>query len=164
MGIVFGYNSQDTGFEFEVITMTANRRTHQAYRGLINGPQNNIAYASPYVFASSGEVLDVRDPSAPIRSGKFAVRGAYVLPVNAASPMMLSKDDAGAEHKLTLHVLDTATATEQRSMLIDRGHFSDVTDAVQADPSVVFFRAYARDRKETLHMLSRDDGHPLDAP
>jgi hypothetical protein len=163
--LLFGYNNENTGFEFEVVSLGPSTRTHTQHRGLIQSFDNDIVYADQRVFANTGEVLDVSMPATPKRAGRFAASGAFVQPVDALTPLMLSRSIGGRNETLALHLLDTATFTIKRSVPVgglDGGHDS-VRLAVQADPASVFFLV-GSSYPGTLgftYLLKATDGRPL---
>ncbi|HET9929437.1 MAG TPA: hypothetical protein VFQ35_02065 [Polyangiaceae bacterium] len=144
-GFLFGFNDQHTGFEFFSIAVDASGVTQSETRGLVDGFSSDIRYDGGYVVATSGQVVDVTKPSAPVRAGKFPFTG-QVVPHGANSRvLMLSSVSAGTSsssgsgnNMLVLRNLNLSTFREDGETPIN-GRFNSVQDFVEAAPGVFAF-------------------------
>jgi hypothetical protein len=140
-GYVFGYNNLHTGYGFYSIAVAADGVTQTEHSDLVNGFSTDIAYGDGYVYASSGEVVDVSDPAAPRRAGVFAMSGA-VLPRPGDRALMVANDGT-LGGPLTLHLLDTTTFTALESHPLGDStvSYEQVTSLVHLDPGILAFLA-----------------------
>ena len=117
-GYVFGYDSLSSGFGLSVFTVAASGITLLSeHSGLIGGFEGFLVYDHGHLFSFYGEVVDVSDPTKPVRSGKFSHAGAIAVRdanhVFMASPAFLIGEDV---QKLRLY--DTTTLTEVASVTV----------------------------------------------
>ena len=136
-------------------------------RGIAVGQElNNISYAYPYgaydtdgfVYSASGEVVDVRTPSAPQILGRFPFTGA-VLPVpGSATVFMISTSANGSDGPLSFLVLDSNARTQVSSQgLSAKGQvFEPVRELLRVGPGRVAFigRRKQPDVQTSLYLLN----------
>lgn len=92
-GWIFGYNNQNTGFDFVVMTVGQEGIAGTVpKRGLLWGFDNEIAYAGGRIYARNGEILDVTDPSSPKSLAKFAFTGLPSVDEPTRSAVLLTHD------------------------------------------------------------------------
>jgi hypothetical protein len=89
-GYLFGFNDENTGFDFLSIAVDSDGLTRTFRDGLVDGFGTDIAYDEGLVVASSGQVVDVSEPESPVRAGTFAHKGLVVPHVADSTVMMLS--------------------------------------------------------------------------
>jgi hypothetical protein len=117
-GWLFGYNNLHTGFGFYAIPITATGLTQTEHDGLVNGFDTDIVYAANRVYATSGEIVDVSNPAAPVRAGKFGFAGALAPRPSANRVFMISASDGITRTDARLRVLDPNTFTQISSAII----------------------------------------------
>jgi hypothetical protein len=155
-GFVFGYNNLSTGYGFYVLAIDDDGVTQTEHDDLIMGFKTDITYAAPYVYASSGEVVDVSDPASPRRAGQFAIAGSMVV---VGDGTLLAISSGTQNGPLRLHVLDLATFTERDSALLSMDRIGGVRSIVHAGPGVLAFLAQ-RDGENALFILDNPDFVP----
>lgn len=136
-GFLFGFNNLHTGFGFYSIEIAATELVQQEFDGLINGFGSDIVCAADRVFSTGGEVVDISDPSAPVRDGKFAFAGAIVPRADGESLYMLS----GGRDGTVLRGLElgnfTATFTRELHENYDADRFRDLVWAGPGQLAVI---------------------------
>lgn len=107
--IVYGYNDQSTGYDFYVFTVDASGFTSTTYQNLVSGFNSPLLYSARdlRVYAGSGSVVNVADPTMPIRTPGFRIFGSFALAPAAARAVMLQPASGGA----SLSLLDTSLFT-----------------------------------------------------
>jgi hypothetical protein len=144
-GYVFAYNDTDTGYDFAPIAVDETGPTATLFQGLLHGFDMEITYDAGYVFASSGQVLDVSAPDSPIRAGAFAYEGNLVPHTKQQRVVMLSysppadvrSTDAG-KNTLALRALDLAAYRELFETPL-AGQYTIVHDFVEVKPGLFAF-------------------------
>ncbi len=144
-GYVFGYNDLDTGYDFAPLALDASGPTATDVEGLIDGFGTEITYDTGYVFASSGQVLDVSTPSSPVRAGTFDYQGDLVPHAKDEKVVMLSysppADTFSTDHgtnTLALRELDLSAFREVFETPL-AGQYTDVHDFVEVKPGLFAF-------------------------
>ena len=144
-GYVFAYNDLSTGYDFATLALDASGPTATAIEGLIDGFGTDITYDAGYVFASSGQVLDVSTPDSPIRAGSFDYQGNLVPHAEQQKVVMLSysppADVFGTDHgtnTLALRELDLSAYREAFETPL-AGQYSIVHDFVEVKPGLFAF-------------------------
>ncbi|HKP61013.1 MAG TPA: hypothetical protein VJV78_29990 [Polyangiales bacterium] len=118
-GYLFGMN-RSTLPSFSVVTVDSSGPTVSDVRSTFvrapdspSSPPSELVYdRDGYVYAASGDVIDVRDPAQPRVAGRFGFSGAIAAVPGSDVALMLSVEDAGA---LRLRLLDTATFAQRTS-------------------------------------------------
>jgi hypothetical protein len=89
--------------------------TYESFGGLLSGP-SGLAYANGYLYASSGEVIDMSMPEDPYPVGQFAFSGCALAIRSSTRIMMLcpSQYQSGP----VLRMLDTNTFTTVGSVAL----------------------------------------------
>jgi len=144
-GYVFGYNDLDTSYSFATLALDAAGPTPNVIVGLIDGFDTEITYAAGYVFASSGQVLDVSMPNSPVRAGTFDYEGNLVPHASQQKVVMLSysppadvfSTDAGT-NTLALRELDLSAYRELFETPL-AGQYTTVHDFVEVKPGLFAF-------------------------
>ncbi len=113
-GYLFGFNNLHTGFGLYSIAITPSGLSQAEHQGLVAGFDTDIVYADGLLFATSGEVVDVSAPSAPVRAGRLPAAGALYPDVAAGQVWVVSGTsyysyDQAAVGKLTQLDLETFT-------------------------------------------------------
>lgn len=126
-GYLFGFNNLHTGYGFYTLTVAPTGVTQVEHSGLVSGSAD-IVYRDNLVFATSGEVVDVSEPEAPIRAGVFAFDGP-VLPIGDGKTLMLCVGEGGSSNPV-LHRLDTATFTSVASLEINAESFNSAGNLI----------------------------------
>lgn len=115
-GYLFGYNNLHTGYGFYAITIADDGLTQTEHSDLINGFATDIVYGYGYVYATSGEVIDVSNPAMPVRAGKFPNSGALVpLPNDKVLMASVGSSSSGypsGSGALTFRLFDTKSFTQ----------------------------------------------------
>jgi hypothetical protein len=113
-GYLFGYNNLHTGYEFWSITVDDEGLTQEEFRDLVSGFSTDIVYEDGYVFATSGELVDVSDPTLPVRAGQFTYSGLIVPDVDNGVAWMLSAGDSfpSSTDDMMLRLLEIETVTQ----------------------------------------------------
>jgi hypothetical protein len=91
--------------------------TYESYGGLImSGSPFGLAYSAGFLYASTGEVVDLSNPDQPMLNGRFAFAGCLLALRNASRLMMLcpSSDARGP----ILRMLDPNTFTAAGSVTL----------------------------------------------
>jgi hypothetical protein len=136
---LFGFNNEDTGFDFFTLTVTASGATAKSTTGLLSGFNNAIVYGYGRVLAGSGDVLDVSTPTAPTRAGRFDFTGA-ITPRGANQAVMVSPPTGVTGSTATLlRVLDLTTFTQTASVALPQITSSTATDLQVVAPDAVAF-------------------------
>jgi len=130
--VVFGFNDTNTGFEFYVFTLNATGFSSTNYQNLVSGFNNDLIYSvsDRRIYAKSGDVVNVTDPAAPIRTPGFSTFGSMALLPGATRALMLQ--GPGANSSVSLLLLDTSLFITRSSAL-----WPSVTEATTWDLGVV---------------------------
>lgn len=132
-GFLFGFNNLHTGYGFYALRVSENGLTQIEHDGLLSGFDTDIVYANGKVFATSGEVVDVSEPSAPTRAGEFAYDGLVVYDDDRDDVVMLSCEKPsnygycsldGGDMTLRLLDVDTFTQAGRQSLGLSLGRTS----------------------------------------
>jgi hypothetical protein len=144
-GYVFAYNDLSTGYDFATLTLDESGPAANVVRGLIDGFDVEITYDAGYVFASSGQVLDVSAPDSPVRAGTFAYEGPLVPHAERQKVVMLSYSPPadlfstdGGTNTLTLRELDLSAYRELFETPL-AGQYTLVHDFVEVKPGLFAF-------------------------
>jgi hypothetical protein len=105
---VFAYNG--VAFDFSSIRLDSEGATANGFKGLVGGFNTELAYLDGRVYASSGDVVDVSDPDAPRRAGKFPMEGS-VLPLAKRRVLMLGQNSNSGKNLLVVHTLNAESFT-----------------------------------------------------
>jgi DNA-binding beta-propeller fold protein YncE len=135
-GYLFGFNDETTSHHFYGIDLALDDADAARHENLVYGFFTDIVYdADGFVFATSGEVVDVRAPAAPKRAGVFAHSGA-VLPESGGSGVLMVSIDARRPNGFVLRNLDSATFAQHAHTALGSSQIEIdfVTDLVQASP------------------------------
>jgi hypothetical protein len=157
-GWLFGFNNLHTGFGFYAIKVAATGLTQTEHPGLINGFDTDIVYAANRVYATSGEVVDVSNPAAPVRAGKFGFVGVMAPRPAANRVFMISAGDSFDRTEARLRVLDPGAFVQVTSAAITGLAQERVTDLVDLGGDTLAFLG-GGDRFSTtgatkIHLLS----------
>jgi hypothetical protein len=143
-GWLFGFDSQTTSYAFCSLPITATGVTQLEFGILIPGTDNDLVYAAGRVYGTTGPVVDVSKPTAPVRAGTFAFKGV-IAPVPAkkrAFMISLLPGDAPAETKARLRVLDTEHFVEVSGVDVPGLTAEDaIWDLVQTSDTQLVFLA-----------------------
>lgn len=113
-GYFFAYNDYDSGFQFYTVDASSGQFEIVSHANLIYGYDRSIVYdPDGYVYASTGAVIDVQNPSAPRRAGRFAF-GGEMVPV-AGSDLVLAVWREPHDYRV-MHMLDTQTFSRVSSL------------------------------------------------
>ena len=63
--------------------------TYETYGGLITGGSYGLTYSAGYLYSSSGEVVDLRNPDDPLLNGRFAFNSCLLALRSATRVMMV---------------------------------------------------------------------------
>jgi DNA-binding beta-propeller fold protein YncE len=140
---VFGFDGGSTAFHFYVIDVAAGNTDATSFENLVHGFRTGIVYdPDGFVFATSGEVVDVRVPTAPKRAGVFAHTGA-VLPEHGGRGALMVSIDAQTEGGLVLRNLDSETLAQHARTALGstQMEIDFVESLVQAGPRTLGFIA-----------------------
>jgi YVTN family beta-propeller protein len=132
-GWLFGFNNLHTGFGFYTLPVTAMGVTQTEFDGLVSGFDTDIVYARGKVYATSGVVVDVSQPSAPVRAGTFAFTGAIAPVPGKSRAFMVSPRPITAAATVTaqLRVLDTDQFVQVSASSVPGLTESTLTDLIQ---------------------------------
>jgi hypothetical protein len=139
-GTLFGFNAISSAFTFASYAISASGVTLlSSQEGLMGAFYDGIHYYQGRVYADTGEVIDVADPTNPVRAGKFDFSG-LVTPRSPSRMLMLTN---GPPSFLQLLILDSDTSTPLASLPfdsgIDGGNVSAFSDLVYlGDDGVAF--------------------------
>jgi hypothetical protein len=118
-GTLFGFDAVDSGFTFASYAISASGVTLLgSQEGLMGGFYDAIHYYQGRVYADTGEVIDVSDPTNPVRAGKFDFSG-LVAPLSATRTLMLTSGPI--QDFLQLLILDSNNFTPVASLPFDSG-------------------------------------------
>ncbi|WP_437530124.1 hypothetical protein WME79_49120 [Sorangium sp. So ce726] len=151
-GWVFGYNNLHTGYGFYSLKVTETGLTSTEHEDLISGFDTDIVYADGRVYATSGEIVNVSNPSSPTKAGEFAYSGSAVLPL-APEPrlLMLSVDFSDPA---VLRLLDTETFAQVDAVTYPDLDIEDAVDLVSIDgESLAFIGSRGFDDPPRLFVL-----------
>ena len=152
-GWVFGYNNLHTGYGFYALEVTETGLTSTEHEDLISGFDTDIVYADGRVYATSGQIVNVSNPSSPKRAGAFAFSGSAVLPL-APEPrlLMLSVDFSDPA---VLRLLDTETFAQVDAVTYPDLDIEDAFDLVSAGgESLAFIGSRGFDDPPRLFVLN----------
>jgi DNA-binding beta-propeller fold protein YncE len=156
-GLLFGYDELTTGFELATFALDPGGLTFKTgSSSLVSGFETEISYdPDGYVYASSGEIVDVGDPLAPESAGMFPVAGSVWPVPNSPRVWMVSIDGS---RQLVLRELDTSTLDELSSRVISAPgqRFDAVKELLHVTPGVLAFRA-RRAADGAAHVYLYDD-------
>jgi len=106
----------DTYYNLVVIKIGTVGATYESYGGLVGNYLSGLAYSSGFAYASSGEVVDLSNPDAPLPAGRFNFSSCIVAIRNATRVMMLCPNpQVGGP---ILRMLDTTTFTSVGSVTL----------------------------------------------
>jgi hypothetical protein len=118
-GTLFGYDGMSSAYTFYSFAITASGVTQlSAQEGLMGVFQNDMHYYQGRIYADQGEVIDVSDPTNPIRAGKFDFNG-FVAPRSANRVLMLTAGTLTTTAQL--RILDSGTFTQVASLSLGSG-------------------------------------------
>jgi hypothetical protein len=143
-GYAYGFNGSSTGFDFYAIAVSDTAELSVTrHGGLISGFNTELAYRDSLVFASSGDVVDVKMPAAPMRAGRFATPGA-IFPLSGKAALTLSAANALSSSNmssLTLNLVDVETFTISKSAVVGTltaDSFAQPRDLVRVGSGLAF--------------------------
>ena len=118
-GALFGYDAESSAGTFASFAISTSGVTRlSAQQGLANTFSAGIHYYLGRVYVDSGEVIDVSDPTSPVRAGKFDFSG-LVTPLSPTRMLMLT---SGATiDYLQIVILDSTTFAPVASLSFDSG-------------------------------------------
>ena len=135
-GWLFGYNNAHSGFGFYTLRVDETGVAEQVeHSGLISGYGSDIVYGDGRVYATSGQVVDVSDPAAPVVAGTFPHTGR-VLPL-PESVLMFATTGLGP----TLYELDPDTFEERDSTPFTLVALANVRDFIAVGDDAIGFIA-----------------------
>jgi hypothetical protein len=144
-GYLFAFDNSSTAFEFSTIRVEQDGASQFVNRGLIDGFDTRIYYDDGYVLASSGQVLDVRSPKSPVRSGTFTYAGELVPHVEDSRVVMLSyakepdiSSTYAAMNELVLRRLELSAFRSELERPL-AGRYAEVLDFVEVKPGLFAF-------------------------
>jgi YVTN family beta-propeller protein len=90
--------------------------TYETYGGLITGGSYGLIYSAGYLYSSTGEVVDLRNPDDPMLNGRFAFNNCLLALRSATRVMMVcpTSDPTGP----IMHMLDPDTFTSVGSVTL----------------------------------------------
>jgi hypothetical protein len=145
-GSVWGFDGEDTSFDFSVFSVDATGLAVKTFPGLISGMYTDIAYADGLVFASSGDVVDVSSPTLPVRAGTFQQQGAVLALSTHGEALMFSFMAGLGQSSTTLFVnklhVDTFSVNRVMTMRLNLpiapGQSVQIRDLVALGDRVAF--------------------------
>ena len=147
-GWLFGFNNLHTGYEFWAIEVLADGPAQSEYSDLVDGFQTDITYADGFVFATSGQVVDVSNPAAPWPAGTFPFSGAVLPQPELGRVLMLSPPDFDSATALRVLSPETFTEVGYAEILAEVGdaYFYDLatTDGTVLGVISLYFNASPR--------------------
>lgn len=90
---------------FQSLAISPEGLTVTRHPGLISAPAADVIYGEGYVFATSGDVLDVRDAAAPFRMGALPKAGLVAPELTAARIWVLAEGTVSGVSTVELHEL-----------------------------------------------------------
>ncbi|HVZ86527.1 MAG TPA: hypothetical protein VHG72_06140, partial [Polyangia bacterium] len=118
-GTLFGLDAVDSGFTFASYAINASGVTLLgSQEGLMGNFYDVIHYYQGRVYSDTGEVVDVSDPTNPVRAGKFDYSG-LVAPMSPTRTLMLASGPI--IDFLQLLILDNDNFTPVASLPFDSG-------------------------------------------
>jgi len=106
----------DTYNNLVVFRLGAAGATYESYGGLITSSPLAMAYSGGYLYASTGEVVDMTNPDNPVLGGRFAYYGCALALRSATRVMMLCPNPD--QHGPILRMLDPTTFTSAGSVTL----------------------------------------------
>ena len=91
--------------------------TYETYGGLITGGSYGLTYSAGYLYSSSGEVVDLRNPDDPLLNGRFAFNSC-LLALRSATRVMMVCPTSDPTTGPVLHMLDPDTFTSVGSVTL----------------------------------------------
>jgi hypothetical protein len=135
--LLFGFNGASTGYEFFVLTVGPAGLTYKPFSNLVMGYQSTLVYADGRVYASSGQVVNVSNPDAPVAAGTFHYFGP-MIPRGNNRLTMLSPGDSFSRTGPTLRALESANFTQVASAPVDVMS-EGVTDLTLVKPDTIIW-------------------------
>jgi len=118
-GTLFGFNAVSSAFTFASYAISTSGVTLLSSQdGLMGTFYDGIHYYQDRVYADSGEVIDVSDPTNPVRAGRFDFSG-LVTPLSPSRMLILT--DSAIPGLLELLILDSGTFAPVASLSFDSG-------------------------------------------
>jgi hypothetical protein len=125
-GYILGYDNKTTGFGFSSIRISERGLTPTYNRRLFVGFETDMVYYDRWVFASSGDVIDVSDPEQPRHVGK-SFHGR-VIPQQECKVVILSPEP---NYEAVLFLFDAATLKFVKNANVHFKEFYEVLSFVQ---------------------------------
>ena len=152
-GWVFGFNDLHTGFGFYSLRVTETGLASTEHEDLIPGFYTDIVYADGRVYATSGEVVNVSNPSSPTRAGEFAFAGDAILPLAPEPRLLMLSADFGSP--AVLRLLDTETFAQIDEVTYPDLDIEEAFDLVSTDgESLAFIGSGGFDDPPRLFVLT----------
>jgi hypothetical protein len=145
-GFLFGFADH---WETLSIAIDEEGLTATTFENLVLGPMGQLTYDRGFVFATSGQVLDVTSPEEPVVAGAFPHAG-LVVPHGASSEviMLSSSFEPAFPYRavrpgvtLVLRRLSLTTFEEESTLPVD-GDFMSIRDFVEPVPGIFAFIHY----------------------
>lgn len=106
---VFGVNQLN---DFFVMAVSANGISQTMFEGRLDGYASKLVYSNGRVFTDTGEAIDVSNPAAPARAGRFPASGPIALR-DGHSALILANDFSGIPATpAKLHLVSTDTLAD----------------------------------------------------
>jgi hypothetical protein len=158
-GYVFGYDDMTTKEAFYTLVVDGSGAVVKYQGGpFVTGFGTDIVYDSDgYVYASSGEIVEVSNPEAPTSAGAFGYTGA-VWPVPSSDDVLMVS--IASEGNLVLRKLDTVTQMQLSATAIGdpNATYTSVSHVVHGAPGVLAFIAQPTSSAQSrLYVLSDPD-------
>jgi hypothetical protein len=106
-GVVFAVNGYSTGFDLYPLQITSTGFTSTDFASTFTDFVSAVAFADDRLYASSGDIIDVTTPAAPMRVGKLPTWGS-VLPLSG-DPRALLLSAGSINGGATLRSINKAT-------------------------------------------------------
>ena len=118
-GTLFGLDTVDSAFTFATYAISPSGVTLLgSQQGLMGNFYDVIHYSQGRVYADTGEVVDVSDPTNPVRAGKFDFSG-FVAPLSPTRTLMLTSGPI--PDYVQLLILENDNFTPVASLPFDSG-------------------------------------------
>jgi hypothetical protein len=135
---LYGFNNDDPAFPFYVLTVSAEGLSQTTHLDLAKGSAVDVAYGDGYVYATGGQVIDVRTATAPRAAGNLPIGGAmYPLPNGEA--LVLSTGLPRSAVAIRRISVATSTVIESAVVLDDGNAIFAARSIVRVAPGVIAF-------------------------
>jgi hypothetical protein len=148
-GYLFAFNNHDTGFQFYTLPVTSSGLGAMPFPNLISGFGNVIHYQDGRIFAESGDIIDVTDPTHPALAGMLDSPGTIANAGPHRLVMLPNNGNSFSRGPLEIRVIDIegkkAIATIDLNSSLRKATAAGVTDVTFMGGNTLAFLGFSGD-------------------